>query len=187
MRSPCCSDWPSWISKPLSSPVTGARMLSWPRLLWAMPMLLLSEPAAARSCASWLDCSASVCCDAAPQDLEPLGLVGEVVAGVVERLHRDKAAVGERLVQIILAPRLGEVGLGLVEVAQVGIARLGQRELLAAHVVELLLDLGLLLERRQLQLGVRKHGQQLACGHLRAILDQLLARRARLRPHRDRP
>ena len=51
---------PSWISNPLSWPVTGARMLSWARLLWATPMLVLSELAAALSWPSWLLCKASV-------------------------------------------------------------------------------------------------------------------------------
>ncbi len=111
--------------------------------------------------------------DAALQDLEPLHLVGEVVLGVVEHLLRNEAALGERLVQLILAPRLGEIGLGLVEVAQVRVAGLRQCELLAAHVVELLLDLGLLLEGRKLQLGVRKHREQLTLSNLGAVLDQL--------------
>ncbi len=76
--------------------------------------------------------------------------------------------------KLILPPGLGEVGLGLVEVAQVGVAGLRQRELLAAHVVELLLDLGLLLEGRQLKLGIGENGQHLALGDVSAVLDQLL-------------
>ena len=86
----------------------------------------------------------------------------------------DEAAVGERLLQVVLAARLGEIGLGLIEVAQVGVAGLGQRQLLAAHVVELLLDLGLLRERRELELGVGENREQLALRDLRAVLDQLL-------------
>ena len=51
---------------------------------------------------------------------------------------------------------------------------LSQRELLAAHVVELLLDLGLLFQRRELELGVRQDGEQLSLDDLGAVLDQLL-------------
>ena len=51
---------------------------------------------------------------------------------------------------------------------------LTKRELLAAHVVELLLDLGLLFQRRELQLGVREDGEQLSLDDLGAVLDQLL-------------
>ena len=139
-----------------------------------MPMLLLSELDAARSCCSWLVCSASVWAMLCLRICEPLLLVIEVVLGVVEGLRRHEAPLGQRLLQLILPARLGEVGLGLVEVAQVGVAGLGQRQLLAAHVVELLLDLGLLLERRELQFGIRQDRQQLALRDLRAVLDQLL-------------
>ena len=70
-----------------------------------------------------------------------------------------KPLSAEGLLQVVKPAGLGEVRLRLIEVAQVGVARLGQRQLLAAHVVQLLLDLGLLLERRQLQFGIGKDRQ----------------------------
>ena len=108
------------------------------------------------------------------QDREPLLLVIEIVLRVVEDLHRHEAALGERLLQLIEPSRLGEIGLRLVQVAKVVVASLSQRQLLAAHVVELLFDLGLLLQRGKLQLGVRQNRQHLPLRHVRAILNQLL-------------
>ena len=89
-------------------------------------------------------------------------------------LARDEALVGQRPLQFVLPLRLGEVGFGLVEVAHVGAAGLLQRQFLAAHVVELLLDLGLARERRQLQVGVGQDGEQLALDDAGAVLDQHL-------------
>ena len=86
----------------------------------------------------------------------------------------DEALVGQRLVEVVLPLRLGEVGLGLVQVAHVGAAGLLQRQFLAAHVVQLLLDLGLAGERRELQIGVGQDRQQLALGDAGAVLDRHL-------------
>ena len=61
-----------------------------------------------------------------------------------------------------------------IQRALVGEAGLLQRQLLAAHVVELLLDLGLAGERRQLQVGVGQDGEQLALADHGAVLDQHL-------------
>jgi hypothetical protein len=108
------------------------------------------------------------------EDRKPVGLIGEVVLGIVEGLHRNEALVRERLLKLELTAGLRQLILGLVEIAKVRIVRVDQRELLAAHVVELLLDLGLLLERRQLELGIREDGEELSLRHLGAILDELL-------------
>ena len=112
--------------------------------------------------------------NARPEDLEPLLLVLEIVLRIVERLHRHEAMFRQRLLQLILPARLRKVRFGLIEVAQVGIASLRQRKFLAAHVVQLLLDLGLFLECRQLKFGVRKHGEELALRHMRAVFDKFL-------------
>src|SRR5690348_521306 len=112
--------------------------------------------------------------DALLEDRETIGLVGEIVLRVVEGLHRDEALLGKRLLKVVLPPRLGEIVLGLVQVAKVRVVGVDERQLLAPHVVELLLDLRLFLERGELQFGVREDGEKLALRNLRAVLDQLL-------------
>src|SRR5207302_137410 len=85
-----------------------------------------------------------------------------------------KPALRQGLEEIVLATRLGEVSLRLVKVAQVCVAGLSQRQLLAAHIVELLLHLRLLLQGRKLQLRVGQYRQGLTLGDLGSVLDQFL-------------
>ena len=152
-----------------------------------MPMLLLSELDAARSCCQLAALQRLGLRDALLQDLRAAASGKSRSSLVSLKVFIDtKPRSDERLVQVILPARLGEVGLGLVEVAQVGVAGLRQRQLLAAHVVELLLDLGLLLERRQLQLGVGQDREQLALASPARRPRPASSRPGRPRPRRDR-
>ena len=62
--------------------------------------------------------------------------------------------------------------LGLDQRALVAEPGLGQRQLLAAHRVDLLGDLGLAGEHVELEVGIGEDGEQLALLDHRAVLDQ---------------
>ena len=97
------------------------------------------------------------------QDLKPLLLIVEVVLGIVERLRRRRspcrrAACCKSYWRRILARSVSAWLRSRKLVLRVCV----ERQFLAAHIVELLLDLGLLLERRELQLGIGQDREQLA-------------------------
>jgi hypothetical protein len=94
--------------------------------------------------------------------------------GVGELLGGDEAAPASGLFALILAARLVEREIGLEHRALVGEPGLGERQLLAAHIVDLLLDFGLARERRELELGVGEQGDRLALRDGRAVLDEHL-------------
>ena len=133
----------------------------------------MSDAAEARSWASWLDCSRSsvACWRRSTSRAAAVGLIG--VAAVGERCGpATKPRCGERALHLILAPRGlgGEVGLD--PRALVGEAGLVQRELLAAHRVDLLDDLGLAGEHVELEVGIGEDREQLALLDHGAVLDQ---------------
>ena len=157
-RSPCCSDWPSWIEKAVSCPATGARRLSASRLTRAIAKAGLERRGRGAQLRQLARLQPLVGRIAAAEDRRPALLVIEVVGGVAEHLAGDEALLGQRLAarHTAAAPWRGRVSASIRarSLAQPG---LRQRQFLAAHIVQLLLDLGLARERRQLQVGVRQY------------------------------
>ena len=127
-----------------------------------MSRLWFSAAAEARSWASWLGLQPFVGRLLAAQHLgaAAIGLIG--VAAVGEGAARDEAALGERALHLILAARGLGGEIGLDPRALVGEADLVQRELLAAHRIDLLGDLGLAGEHVELEVGIGQHREQLA-------------------------
>ena len=104
-RSPCCSDWPSWIEKAAQLARDRRAQVELVEARGRSPRLGLSEAVDARSCASWLDCSASS--SAMPRRMtSPALLVIEVVRGVVEHLAGDKALFRQRPLHVVQPLRL---------------------------------------------------------------------------------
>ena len=96
------------------------------------------------------------------------------IAGIGESLARHEALGGERLFTLILPLGALEREIGFKHRAIVRRARLGERQFLAAHRIELLRHLGLSRKHRELELCVREHCKQLPPLHGSAVFDQHL-------------
>ncbi len=139
-----------------------------------MSRLPLSEALEARSWASWLVWSLWLTARAR-RSTSARRWLGEIfVAAVVEHLGGHEALLHQRLLHLVLAPRLVGGELGVDDGALVADAGLGERQLLAAHRVDLARHVRLAGEQVEREVRVGEDREQLALLDDGAVLDHHL-------------